>query len=72
MGKTYDALGNPAASKFWNERQFMDSIDRHLLKSNDFTVIDLNGFTEAQITTVRNYINSLPAASQAKIIRIGF
>ena len=72
FGKTYDQLGDPLASKFWNENEFLKSIDKHLLKSNDFTVVDLTGFTDAQITTIRNYINSLSAASQAKIIRIGF
>jgi hypothetical protein len=72
FGRTYDALGNPKASQFWNEQQFLNQIDKHLLKSNDFTVVDLTGFTDAQITTVKSYINSLPAASQAKIIRIGF
>ena len=72
FGHTYDALGNPKASQFWNEQQFLSQINKHLLKSNDFTVIDLTGITEAQISVVRNYTNSLPAASQAKIIRIGF
>jgi hypothetical protein len=72
LGRTYDALGDPKASQFWNERLFLNSIDHHLLKSNDFTVIDLTGFTQQQIAVVRNYINSLPQGSQAKIIRIGF
>jgi len=69
---TYDAIGSPKASKFWNAQQFLDQINKHLLKSNDFTVTDLTGFTAEQITTVRNHENSLPATSQAKIIRIGF
>ncbi len=72
FGKTYDALGTPKASQFWSEQQFLRSIDSHLLKSTDFTVIDLTGFRESHITTVRNYVNGLPAASQTKIIRIGF
>ncbi len=72
LGRTYDQMGNPKTSQFWNEKSFLGQIDKHLLKSNDFTVIDLTGFTEAQITTVRNYVNSLPAQSQAKIKRIGF
>jgi hypothetical protein len=71
-GRTYDALGNPAASKYWNEDQFLRSIDSHLLKSNDFTVIDLTGFTKDQINAVSHYINNLPSASRDKIIRIGF
>jgi hypothetical protein len=72
LGRTYDALGNPKASQFWNEKRFLNSIDNHLLKSNDFTVIDLTGFTQQQFTVVRNYVDGLPQASQAKIIRIGF
>jgi hypothetical protein len=72
LGRTYDACGRPAAAKFWNEPKFLKSIDSHLLKSNDFTAVDLTGFTNAQKVTVRAYIDGLPAASQARIIRIGF
>jgi hypothetical protein len=38
LGRTYDALGRPAASKFWNPKAFFKSIDAHLLKSNDLLV----------------------------------
>jgi Pretoxin HINT domain len=72
FGRTYDALGSPAASQFWNPEEFLSSIDSHLLKSNDFTVVDLTGFSGEQINVVTDFINSLPQASQAKIIRIGF
>ncbi|NVB39974.1 toxin [Pseudenhygromyxa sp. WMMC2535] len=72
LGRSYDALGRPAASKFWNEKQFFKSIDHHLLKSNDFTAIDLTGFTSAQKAAVAAYVDALPSASQARIIRIGF
>jgi hypothetical protein len=72
LGKTYDALGVPAASNYWNEKQFLDSIEGHLLKSNDFTVIDLTSFTTDQIKIVKDYISNLPAASQSRIIKIGF
>ncbi len=72
LGRTYDALGGPKASQFWDESQFLGSIDSHLLKSNNFTVVDLTGFTHAQIATVRNYVNSLPTTAQGKIIKIGF
>jgi hypothetical protein len=65
-------MGTPEASQFWNQKQFLASIDSHLNKATDYTVIDLTGFKEAQITAVRNYVNSLPQASQAKIKRIGF
>jgi len=72
LGRTYDALGRPAASIFWNERQFLNSIDQHLLKSNDFTVIDLTGFAPSQIAAVRRHLATLSPAQLAKIIRIGF
>ncbi len=72
LGRSYDALGTPAASKYWNEQQFLRSIDSHVLKSNDFTVIDLTGFTSEQVGVVSGYVNSLPSATQATIVRIGF
>jgi hypothetical protein len=72
LGRTYDALGNPRASEFWNEGAFLRSIDSHLLKANDFTVIDMTGFTQSQTSAVNSYINSLPKTSQERIIRIGF
>lgn len=72
LGRSYDALGNPAASAHWNQGQFLRSIDSHLLKSNDFTVIDLTGFTPRQVGIVSAYVDSLSPASQARIVRIGF
>jgi hypothetical protein len=68
LGKTYDALGTPQASKYWNEKQFLGSIDHHLLKSNDFTAIDLAGFTPKQINIVESYVNSFPLSSQKRLI----
>ena len=72
LGRTYDAIGVPKASQFWNEKQFLNSIDEHLLKSNDFTVIDLTGFTPEQIETVRSYLSTLTEEQLTRIIRIGF
>jgi len=72
LGRTYDALGTPQASQYWNWADFEDSINRHLLKSNDFTVIDVRGFTPDQIATVRAYVDSLPESQRAKIIAVGF
>jgi hypothetical protein len=72
QGRRYDALGSPGASTFWNEKEFLYSIDSHLLKSNDFTVIDLTGFKPEQVNAVRDYLDGLPAVAQSKIIRIGF
>jgi hypothetical protein len=75
QGRTYDQMGDPRTSQFWNPRSaqnFYDAIDAHLLKSVDFTMIDLTGFSEQSIADITNYIDSLPEAEQAKIIRIGF
>jgi len=43
LGRAYDAVGGLNASKFWNEGKFINSIRKHLLKSNDFTVVDMKG-----------------------------
>jgi hypothetical protein len=73
-----DALGKPAASQRWTqygalgEKQFLGSINRHLVKSGNVTAIDLTGFTDAQKDVVRAYVDSLPEESQSQIIRIGF
>ena len=72
LGRTYDALGTPAASQYWNQTEFLASIDRHVLKSNNFTVIDLTGFTQQQISVVSQHIGSLSTDAQQAIIRIGF
>ncbi len=72
LGRTYDALGKPVASKFWDQKKFLASIDDHLLKSTDFTVIDLTGFTPAQIAAVNSHLATLSPAQLARIIRIGF
>ncbi len=72
LGRTYDALGVPKASQFWNERQFLNSIKEHLRKTNNFTVIDLTGFTAAQIDAVRKYLSTLTPEQLARIIKIGF
>jgi hypothetical protein len=75
QGRTYDQMGDPVASQHWNPKSaqvFYRAIDKHLIKSIDFTVIDLTGFSEQSIADITNYIDSLPATEQAKIIRIGF
>jgi len=58
-GKTFDALGTPAAYKFWNEKALLSSIDRHLRKSNHFIVIDLTGASSGQIDAIRRHVSSL-------------
>ncbi|MBL1140782.1 MAG: filamentous hemagglutinin N-terminal domain-containing protein [Proteobacteria bacterium] len=72
LGRSYDALGNPKASEFWNPNEFFASIDDHLLKSNDYTVIDLTDFTTSQIAEVNQYLNDFPVEHINKIIKIGF
>lgn len=72
LGRSYDAVGSPAASRYWSESQFLRSIDSHLLKSNIFTVVDLTGFSSEQISVVRAYIDGLSTDKQSMIIRIGF
>ncbi len=73
LNQTYDFMGSKQASQYWNESQFLESIYDHLLKANNFLVIDLTDFTPEQISAVENYLNSdsLPRTTQ-QIIRIGF
>src|SRR5437016_867385 len=59
LGRSFDATGIPAASENWNEEKFLDNIARHLLKSNDYTVIDLTGFTPEQIGAVNRYLDTV-------------
>jgi hypothetical protein len=70
-GRTDDALGTPAAYRFWNEKAFLSSIDRHLRKSNDFTVIDLTGASRAQIDAIRRHVGSLESELQDRILYVG-
>jgi hypothetical protein len=75
QGRTYDQVGDPQASAHWSAKAaqiFYKSIAKHLLKSMDFTVIDLTGFSDQAISDITSYVDSLPEAEQAKIIRIGF
>jgi hypothetical protein len=75
QGRTYDQMGNPNTSRYWSPsaaQKFYQAIQGHLLKSMDFTVIDLTGFSEQSAADIANYVDSLPGVEQAKIIRIGF
>lgn len=72
LGRTYDAMGDGTKSRFFKLEQFTSSIDSHLLKGNDFTVIDMTGYTPEQVAAVSKYVDGLPASSQALIRRIGF
>jgi hypothetical protein len=71
-GKTYDAFGVPAAAMYWNEKEFMNGLQHHLLKSVDFIVIDLTGFSPEQVAVVERHLSTLPPTKLSKIIRIGF
>jgi uncharacterized protein YukE len=75
LGRTYDQMGDPETSQYWNGQSvqtFFRSINKHLLKSATFTVIDVTGFSNQAIFDITKYVNSLPEGQQAKIIRIGF
>jgi len=72
LSRTYDAFGHPNASKFWNPKEFFASLKHHLLKSNDFTVIDLTGFNPQHIAEVEKYLATLSPERLKTIIRIGF
>jgi hypothetical protein len=72
VGRSYDFVGDPRAGRYWNLRQFEASLSDHLLKSNDYTVVDMSGFTEAQKEEVRAFLDRLPGDDRAKVIRIGF
>jgi hypothetical protein len=74
-GRTYDQMGNPDTSRFWGARaaqKFYRSVDAHLRKSTDFTLIDLTGFSARSRGDIAAYVDSLPADQQAKIVRLGF
>ena len=71
LGKTYDAFGHPNASRFWNPKAFFASLEHHLRKSNDFTVIGLTGFSQDQITAVQKYLSGLSPDQLKKLILIG-
>jgi len=71
-GKTYEAIGLPGASEHWNPKEFLGALDRHFLKSADFVVIDMTGFSAEQISLIERHLRTLPPRELAKIIRIGF
>lgn len=69
LGRTFDAMGDGTTAKHFKFNSFKAAIDHHMLKGNNFTVIDMTGYTTDQISAVRAYVDTLPAA---KIIRVGF
>lgn len=72
LGRTYDQMGDGTRAQYLNIGKFEDAILSHLRKSNDFTVIDLTGYSDEQISAIREFVDSVPLPQQGKIIRIGF
>jgi RHS repeat-associated protein len=71
LGRSYDFMGTAAASTNWNPGRFFASIRRHLLKSNDFTVIDMSDFASEHAEAVRGYVSNLDPALRARIVTVG-
>lgn len=72
LGQHYDAMGDGTKAQYVQLEQFMKSIDHHLMKGNDFTVIDMTGFSKVQIQAVEDYIAQLSPSAQEQIIKVGF
>lgn len=70
-GRSYDAMGRPKAYQHFNRNVFLGAIADHLLKSNDFTVIDLTGATVTQSSIIRDYVAGLDPGMRSKIIFVG-
>jgi RHS repeat-associated protein len=72
-GKTYDAMGVPAAyaSKNWgNGAKFLDSIVHHVNKSVDHVAIDLTGASKSQIKAIQKFVSGLTEKQREKIIYV--
>jgi hypothetical protein len=48
LGRTYDAMGDGTQAGRFRLDQFTRAIDKHLRKSNDFTVVDMTGYKPEQ------------------------
>ena len=71
-GRTYDAMGDGTKSQYLKLDEFEESIVSHLLKGNDYTVIDLTGYTPDQIKAIAQFVDSLTPAQLAEIRKVGF
>ena len=60
-------MGQPKAYQFWNPNQFFSSIMDHLNKSNEYTIVDLNGASTDQVKQIEAYVGTLSKAQQDKI-----
>ncbi len=65
-------MGDGTAARHLKVPLFIRSVDRHLRKGNEFTVVDLTGYSAAQIRPIKKHIDALPVAQQSTIMRIGF
>ncbi len=67
LGRSYDFLGSSAASRYWNEGEFLGSIKTHLRKSNNFTVVDLAGFEQSHARSVRRFVDALSESDRSHL-----
>jgi RHS repeat-associated protein len=71
-GRTYDALGQPKAYKYWSQREFLNALDGHVRKQGlDFTVLDLSGANSSQLDAIFSHIDQMTPAQQASIVIVG-
>ncbi|TCM48854.1 RHS repeat-associated protein [Kribbella sp. VKM Ac-2568] len=66
LGRTYDAMGDGTKAVYFKETDFLRSIDHHLRKGNDFTVIDMTGYAPPQVELVSNYVTDFRRRSSSK------
>lgn len=66
-GKTYDAVGPVPPGRF-DAKSFLSSIERHLLKSVDYVVVDLEGLGTAERALVEEHLRRLPTEQQVRIL----
>lgn len=69
MGRDW---GEANGRHHWYPAQFEAQLTNHLLKSNDFTAVDLTDYAAFQHSQVRDMINRLTAAQRSTIGTVGF
>jgi hypothetical protein len=65
-------MGDGTQAQRFRLHQFTSAIDKHLRKSNDFTVTDMTRYRADQIAAVSQHVDALPAAKQTMLRRVGF
>jgi hypothetical protein len=63
--------GPEAAKRFGDGKSYFESIRKHLVKVNHYTVLDLTYYSPKQIAAIKKHILSLPAEDQVKLYVIG-